>query len=285
MVQPPPFHHPALGRPVPNGSADHSVPERTPPKDQRALVTADLLHRASRETGKVRTDLLDRVVVVHLGLAHSIAHRYRNRGIELDDLQQVAGGALVRATRVFDEEFGREFLAFAVPSIRGEVRRCFRDQGWIVRPPRRVQEIRTPVLDECDRQRAAGVTPTATSVASALDLPPDDVAEALSVDRCFRADSLDLPVGDGGVPVSDLVADPHGHRAQVAAEARVVIDPHVRLLAAHEQEVLRLRFDLQMSQREIGDRLDLTQSQVSRLLARILRGLREAIGEVPAPIA
>ena len=117
-----PFHDPALTR--------RQRRERT----ARALEASGETRSASR-----REELLDYVVRINMGVARSVASRYLNRGIEEDDLVQVAYAALTRAARDFDPGRHEDFLSYAVPTIRGELKKHFRDLGWTVRPPRRIQ--------------------------------------------------------------------------------------------------------------------------------------------------
>ena len=149
--------------------------------DRRRFTAAAFCSAAETHDDAERAELLDQVVIANLGVARTIASRYRSRGIALEDLEQVASAALVRAVHRFDITLASDFLAFAVPSIRGEVRRYFRDNGWMVRPPRRVQELQSQVLDARDRLRSESGRPcTESAIAEALDVPVQDVVEALA---------------------------------------------------------------------------------------------------------
>ena len=157
-----------------------------------AALLADL---ALEPEGGRRTALAEEVVLLHLGLADALAGRYAARGVATEDLVQVARLALVKAVHGFRPELESDFLAYAVPSIRGALKRHFRDHAWTVRPPRRVQEAQLmlnaarPTL--CQR---LGREPTVAEAAAALDLDEETVVEALSVDSCYSPDSLDRPV-------------------------------------------------------------------------------------------
>jgi len=263
----------------------HPYSDITP--DRRRVLTARLLRHAGEEKGEARDRLIDEVVLVNISVAHSIAARYRGRGIPTEDLEQVACAALVRAARQYDGGHERDFLAYAVPSIRGEVRRHFRDQGWTVRPPRRLQELRLRVLDERDRQRGEGVAkPTDATVAAALGVPEDDVRESLATDGCFSPTSLDQRVGeDAGLTIGDLIADPADGHDYAAVEARVVLQPVMRRLKPRDRRLLRMRFEEELTQREIAETFGVTQTQVSRLLQRVLRDLRSALDQSLTEIA
>jgi RNA polymerase sigma-B factor len=221
-----------------------------------------------------RADLLQELIEVNMGVAQSIAARYRNRGINDEDLEQVAYLALVRVSHSYDHSSGYDFMSYAVPSIRGEVRRYFRDHGWMVRPPRRVQEMQSRIsAAESELTTQLGHPPTARELASELDAPEDDVHEALAANGCFTPTSLDQSVNDAGkTSIGDqLTLDEDG---LAAAEARLVLAPVVRHLTARERRILDMRFFGDCTQQEIADEIGVTQMQVSRLLSALLDRLR-----------
>lgn len=254
-------------------------------RDERRKFTATMLRRASETQDEAdRKAVLDDVVLANLGVARSIASRYRSRGIATDDLEQVACAALVRAVHRFDGRLASDFLAYAVPSIRGELRRYFRDSGWMVRPPRRVQELQSRVVEARERLRAeAGGSCSHADIAEALGVSESDVAEALAAEGCFTPTSLDLPMGEGSTStLGDLLRDPQEEGAATAAEARAMLRPVVRRLSARDQSLLRLRYFDERTQQEIADEFGVTQTQVSRLLSKVLRDLRAGlIGATP----
>lgn len=249
-------------------------------RDDRRSFTAEAFLAAS-ETHDVaeRAHLLDQVVIANLGMARTIASRYRSRGIAIEDLEQVASAALVRAVHRFDITLASDFMAFAVPSIRGEVRRYFRDNGWMVRPPRRVQELQSRVLDTRDRLRSESGGPcTELAIAEVLDVPVEDVVEALRAEGCFSPRSLDVPLtDDGSTLVGEVIADTLGGEQLAAAEARVMLRPLVRQLSERDRALVKLRFFDERTQQEIGEELGVTQTQVSRMLTRVLADLRGSL--------
>lgn len=247
--------------------------------DRRRFTAAAFCAAAEADDDARRAELLDQVVIANLGVARTIASRYRSRGIALEDLEQVASAALVRAVHRFDITLASDFLAFAVPSIRGEVRRYFRDNGWMVRPPRRVQELQSQVLDARDRLRSGSGRPcNETAIADALDVPVQDVVEALRAEGCFSPRSLDVPLSEGGSTlVGDAISDPRGSEHLAAAEARVMLRPLVRRLSDRDRSLLRMRFFEERTQQEIGEELGVTQTQVSRMLTRVLADLRGSL--------
>ena len=258
------------------------------PRDDRNTSTADLLHRASLvDTPVARRVLLDQVILENLCVARSIASGYRFRGIALEDLEQVACAALVRAVQHFDAECGGEFMSYAVPCIRGEIRRHFRDHGWVVRPPRRIQELQPRVLEERERLslRNGGQQPSVDEIAAGLSESVSDVSEALSANGCFAPTSLDLPISeDLGTVLGDLLPDSGNESAIDAAEARLIVWPLIRGLAKHDRKLLRMRFFDELTQQQIADELGVTQTQVSRLLKRIMADLRDDLRDDPQPV-
>jgi RNA polymerase sigma-B factor len=257
----------------------------TPEAPSRALrreETARLLQEASTQKGARRDELIDQVIVLNIGVAHAIAHRYRNRSVPVEDLEQVACMALVRAAQKFDVDQNRDFLTYAVPTISGEIKRHFRDQGWTIRPPRRVQEIQSKVIHAYHRGEEHGTPPSAARIAEQLDLPVADVSEALQAEGCFRPVSLDVPVTEDGRPAIDqLTSVDNGDER--ALEARLMLGPAVRHLSDRDRKILHMRFVEDRTQQEIGDALGVTQMQASRLLKRILDQLRSELGADAVP--
>ena len=147
-----------------------------------------------------RAVLREQVVLLNLPVARAIASRYRSKGIMLDDLQQVACLGLVKAVNGFDAGFGKDFLSYAVPTISGEVKRHFRDLGWTVRPPRRVQELQARIhAVSTDSQPLAATQPP--EIAQRLGVDVSDVIEALTCNG-FNPMSLDVPLGEPGSSAS-----------------------------------------------------------------------------------
>jgi RNA polymerase sigma-B factor len=253
---------------------------RGTPASSRAALSARLLADAATTTDLLeRKRLQDEVVVLHLGLARAIAMRYRGRGLADDDLVQAASMALLKAARGFDTTLGVEFLAYAAVTIKGEVRRQFRDFGWMVRPPRPIQKLQADISRvESELTHSLGRSPRVSEVACALEIPVEDVVEALSADGCFTPTSLDTPVGeDGGANLGDLLAA-EGDTGLSAAEARIMLAPAVRALPERERHVLYLRFFRQHTQQQIAEEIGVTQMQVSRILSRVLSELRGQLG-------
>jgi RNA polymerase sigma-B factor len=251
---------------------DHEL-SRLPRREatQRLL---DLAHEAD-EAGRAAYQA--RVVELNMQIAVDVARRYRSRGVAVEDLEQVAYLGLVKAVRGFDAERATDFLSYAVPTIRGEVRRYFRDHGWAVRPPRSVQQAQSRITAvESDLCQELGRAPRPSEIAERLDLDIDLVVEALAANGCFVPTSLDLAVGtEERATLAERIASEDV--GPFAVDARVILAPAVKDLSTRDQRILYLRFFEGRNQREIGDEIGVTQMQVSRLLARILRDLRRSL--------
>ena len=221
-----------------------------------------------------RADQYDEIVMLHFDVAESIARRYRNRGVPHDDLVQVASLGLVKAAHGFDPERSDNFLSYAVPTMLGEVKRFFRDHAWIVRPPRRVQELQATISSStADLQQQTGRTPTAQEIAECTGAAPTDVKEAMLADHCYTPTSLDKPTTEDGATLADLLgaSEPGFSRAEAVSTLR----PLCRRLPERDRKILYLRFFHEWTQARIAEELQVTQMQVSRLLRRILDDLRE----------
>ena len=259
----------------------HERSERPSRQDRNEHTRELFLQAASTPSPAERKRLLETVIVLHLDLAHAEASRYRSRGIPLDDLRQVAALALTKAARGYDVSSGHDFLSYAVPTIRGELRKHFRDRGWMIRPPRRIQELQARINGaEHELSSRLGRSPRPVEIAEHLGEGTESVIEALASDGCFVPASLDHPTGgDGSTTLGDLL--PHDDASHSASEARVILRPVLRRLGERDRQILAMRFCEGLTQREIADRIGVTQMQVSRLLTRILGQLRTSVGDVP----
>ncbi|GAA4672215.1 sigma-70 family RNA polymerase sigma factor [Nocardioides nanhaiensis] len=249
------------------------------PRAERSERTTELLARAAAAPvgSEERRLLLEDVVTVNMQVADAVAQRHARRGVPTEDLQQVAYLALVRAVQNFDPAMDRDLLSYAVPCMEGELRRYFRDHGWTVRPPRDVQRAHARILGaghSTDRLDAAGVEKLAADVEESVEV----VREALSARGLIFVVSLDQPVGAGELGISELVADPNDED-QRRSEMRLMLAPVLRQLSARDQQVLTWRFVDELTQREIGERLGCSQTQVSKLLQSVLAQLRGALAD------
>jgi RNA polymerase sigma-B factor len=267
---------------LPPTSARTEIDDRT-----RSTRTRELFEeRAATDDPAKQSQLLDEIVTLNLGVADSLAQRYSARGLPLDDLVQEARLALVRVVGSFNPDYGHDFLSYAVPSILGALRKQFRDSGWTVRPPRRVQEAQQAINQaRSDLLQELGREPRVSELADVLDLDQETVIEALSADGCYTPASLDRPVGGeadgepGGRTLGSVLGAEDPDFA--SCEARVVLRPLLARLEDRDRAVLRLRFVDGLTQREVGDEIGVTQMQVSRILSRIFSTLRAEVGDVP----
>jgi RNA polymerase sigma-B factor len=221
-----------------------------------------------------RQRLRHELVVANLPVATSIAMRYRSRGAGLEDLVQAANLGLVKAANGFDLERGNEFMAYAVPTIAGEVKRYFRDQGWDIRPPRRVQELR-PVVERAvgELTQTLGRSPRVSEIAVHLAVGEEDVIECISSAEVYHLSSLDAPVGNAEhLAVADTLgeADPALARVDDLMTLRVLLDE----LPPRDRRILALRFFRGWTQAQIAGDIGVTQMQVSRLITKVLARLR-----------
>lgn len=234
---------------------------------------------ADRSTSHARREQVrDRLVTGHLPLAEHIARRYRNKGQSHDDLTQVATIGLINAVDRFDPGRGSDFLAFAVPTISGEIRRYFRDCTWAVRVPRRLKELHSAVTAGAERLgQRLGRAPRPSELAAELDMPIDDVLEGLQAGYAYRGESLDVGTDEGpgrGVPaIGALDGDLAG------VENREALYPALSKLPSRERSIVEMRFFGDLTQSQIAERLGISQMHVSRLLAASLRALREEFGD------
>ena len=262
-----------------NPTAPRPTPTRRPSQVDRDARALELFDRAADCSPERRRDLHEQIALLHLDVAQSIALRYRDRGIPLDDLVQAASEGLVKAITRFDPALQHDFLSYAVPTMRGEVRRYFRDHGWAVRPPRRIQDLqwqRGRVIDQMHQQ--LGREPSRAELADRLQVAPEEISEADQASGAFTPTSLDQPAGDtdSATPLGELLPD--DDRATRASEARTVLEPVVRRLSERDRRVLFLRFFEDWTQKEIGEEIGVSQMQVSRTLTRLLSTMREELG-------
>jgi RNA polymerase sigma-B factor len=226
-------------------------------------------------------DLRDQLVTSHMGLAHHLAKRFSNRGEPHDDLVQVASLALVRAAERFDPDRGVMFSTFATASMIGELKRHFRDRGWAVRAPRRVQELVLEIGNRVDQLgQELGRAPTVPELAKATGATEVDVLEALEASQSYRTSSLDARNGEGQSMGESLGADDSGY---TRVENHSALAFAMETLSPRDRQIVHLRFVEGLTQSEIASRLGVSQMQISRLLASSLRRLRASITERDEP--
>ncbi|MGX1810844.1 SigB/SigF/SigG family RNA polymerase sigma factor [Nocardia sp. NPDC055321] len=224
-----------------------------------------------------RARLREHIIEAALPLAEHIASRYGGRGVEHQDLVQVAACGVVLAVDRFDPTHGSSFLGFAIPTVMGEVKRYFRDSTWAVRVPRRVKELRQRVtlavpelIQRLDRE------PTARELAAHLDTDIDEITQALIANNGYTAHSFDtaLPTDDGDTTtrIPDALAVIENGYALM--EDSLTLGPLLAGLTDTERTILCMRYGREMTQNQIGNILGVSQMQISRILARVLDTLR-----------
>ena len=223
-------------------------------------------------------DARNELMMSHLNLVRFLASKFKNRGEPLDDLVQVGTIGLIKAIDRFDPERGLEFTTYATPTILGEIKRHFRDKGWSVRVPRRLQELSSKVNQATDElTKELQRTPSTEEVASKLGVTVEEVLEAMESSSAYSS----VPLESGGSDDDDAPAV-IDHYASVdqdlaASDDRMVIEDTIKEFSPREQEVIRMRFNDNLTQVEIAKRLGVSQVQVSRLLLRTLKKLQEKV--------
>jgi RNA polymerase sigma-B factor len=265
-------------RPGNGGSGGGGYPPA--PEDRAARARED---RRLLERYHVNGDVAAREALVErfLPLARQLARRYQRGGEPLDDLIQVASLGLLKAIDRFEPDRTTAFSSFAVPTILGELKRHFRDKGWSVRVPRDLQEMAVRVDRVAEElSREIGRAPTPAEIAEHIGATTEQVLEAREAAGAYRAVSLDRPRDDDedgdGMTETMGVEDPGFHLAEAAA----TVERLMGSLTDREREVLRLRFEEDLTQSEIGARVGVSQMHVSRLIRQAVTRLREA-AEIP----
>lgn len=235
------------------------------------------LFRRFKEEGDM--DAREKLVMSHLNLVRFIANKFKNRGEPIDDLIQVGYLGLLKAIDRFDPSRGLEFTTFATPTIMGEIKRHFRDKGWSVRVPRRLQELSAKVNQATDTLTSQlQRSPTIAEIADYLDATVDEVLEAMESSSAYSSVSLEAPSGadDDDTP---SVIDRHATEDSDLAftDDRIIIEEALASFSPRERDVIEMRFLKGMTQIEIAEKLGISQVQVSRLLRRTLKKIQDKI--------
>ena len=222
------------------------------------------------------------LVLDYLDLAESLAARFATKGRERDDLKQVAYLGLVKAAIAFDDSKGTSFPAFASPTITGELKRYLRDRCWVVRPPRRVQDLRAALL-RCEPQltQSLGRRPTPAELARELDEPVQAVQEAWAAASSMHPISLDASDFNGeGASLGEFLTSRDLSFERI--EELICLQQAMRELSGPDRELLYRRYFLEESQEELGKRFGVSQMQISRRLSKILVRLQQRLSDVDA---
>jgi RNA polymerase sigma-B factor len=254
-----------------------SVPQHCSSAEDRALresATQELFERKARSTDEAeRQQLLAAIVELNIEIARGIAQRFRNRGPDPEDLEQVAYLGLVKAANGYRPEAGTPFIGYAVPTIRGELKRYFRDCAWTVRIPRRLQEVQGIISTKLPLLvQELGREPGAAEIAERLGLEVEEVNQAFAAHGCFTTLSLDRSEA-AGFTLAEVVADDDDPTLG-RLEAVDLLQPLLECLSDRDRRILHLRFVEGWTQADIGAEIGVSQMQVSRLLRLILDDLK-----------
>ena len=235
------------------------------------------LFRRYKEEGDV--EAREKLVMSHMNLVRFLANKFKNRGEPLDDLIQVGYLGLLKAIDRFDPSRGLEFTTYATPTIMGEIKRHFRDKGWSVRVPRRLQELSAKVNQATDvltteLQRS----PKIEEIAEYLDASVDEILEAMESSSAYSSVPLE---GTGNNDNDDAPSVLDRYATEDSAlnftDDRLIIEEALKGFSPREREVIDLRFLQGMTQIEIAEQLGISQVQVSRLLRRTLKKIQDKI--------
>ena len=234
------------------------------------------LFRKFKEEGDL--EAREQLILSHLNLVRFLAGKFKNRGLPLDDLIQVGNLGLIKAIDRFEPARGLEFTTFATPTILGEIKRYFRDKGWAVRVPRRLQELSAKVNQATEElTRSLQRSPRMEEIAEELGVSVEEVIEAIESSSAYSS----VPLEAGGSEEDDApsIIDHYVSEDSTLAlsDDRMLIEHALESLEEREQEVIRLRFNEGLTQVEIAERMGISQVQVSRLLRKTLKLLRDKI--------
>ncbi|WP_030776523.1 RNA polymerase sigma factor SigF [Streptomyces sp. NRRL S-920] len=258
-------------------------PQAVTPKDSRALSQLFFDQLAVLEEGTAQYQYVRNTLIeLNMSLVRYAAGRFRNRGDEMEDIVQVGMIGLIKAIDRFELTREVQFATFAVPYIVGEIKRFFRDTSWAVHVPRRLQEARVELAKATEELSSRlGRSPTVDELATLMNLTPEEVIEARLASNGYNSASLDAVLhGDGNdeTPLADFIGEEDPSLELV--EDFHALAPLVAELPERDRELLHLRFVEELTQSQIGERLGVSQMQVSRLLSRTLASLRK--GMLPA---
>jgi len=233
---------------------------------------------AERATERSRVRAREELVALHQPLVEHCARRFRNRGEPFEDLLQVGAIGLLKAIDRFDAERGVEFSTYATPTIIGEIKRHFRDKGWAIRVPRRLQELRMQIsATSAELTQSLGRSPTALELAERMGCSVEEIVEGLESSNAYATLSLDAgdDAEDGAATMLDAMGVDDANLAHI--DLRESIKPLLEQLDHREKRILLLRFFRNLTQSQIAEEIGVSQMHVSRLLTRTLAQLREGL--------
>ena len=246
-------------------------------RERQSAETERVLREAAGESGDRRSGLLGEAILHGIPMARTLALRYDGRGVDREELFQVAYLGLVKAARGYRPGPETDFRSYAIPTIRGELKRHFRDNAWTVRPPRRIQDLQA-AINAVEGEFAAELHrwPSEEELADRLGVPVEQVMDAQRAQGCFRPVSLDAPVAAGSAAsLGNLLAD-LANTFELVDQVET-LRPTVAGLGERDKLILRRRMVDHRTQAEIAAEIGVSQMQVSRLLQRIMGTLRAAL--------
>ena len=254
-------------------------PELSGAGETKRVTAALFAELADPQTSEAaRQSAREELVRLHLALAEHCARRFRNRGEPYEDLVQVGTIGLIKAVDRFDPERAVEFSTYATPTIVGEIKRHFRDKGWAIRVPRRLQELRMQISTATgELTHALGRAPTPSELAKAIGCEVEEVIEGIESSNAYSALSLDAGEGDDDNATSILDTMGIDDAGIEHVELRETIRPMLDGLPARERNILLLRFFKNMTQSQIAAEVGVSQMHVSRLLNKTLDSMRAAL--------
>lgn len=257
--------------------SNDSPRKRTSNSEATPKETADLFREYARDRSQATRDKL---VMHHQNLVHYLAGKFANRGIPLEDLAQVGMIGLINAVDRFDPERGLKFSTYATPTILGEIRRHFRDKGWSMKVPRRLQELNIAAARASEQLSASlGRSPTIQEVSAKIGASEEETLEALELGNAYETVPLDAPIQGQGesapLTLSEFLGaeDESLHRINSYGDLQQAMDA----LDPRERAIIYYRFFKDMSQTQVADRLNVSQMHVSRLQHKAMKRLRELL--------
>ena len=248
-------------------------------RDQHAWLFGQFRDTTALEASRLAAR--DGLVALHLPLVEHCARRFRNRGEPFEDLVQVGTIGLIKSIDRFDLGRGVEFSTYATPTIIGEIKRYFRDKGWAIRVPRRLQELRMQIgATTAELTQVLGRSPTPRELAEAIGCSVEEIVEGIESSNAYSTLSLDATDDsgeDGGVSMLEVIGLDDDELEQI--EIRESIKPLIEALPSREKQILLLRFFKNKTQSEIASEIGVSQMHVSRLLSRTLAQLRRSLHE------
>jgi RNA polymerase sigma-B factor len=237
-----------------------------------------LLQKAPPDSPE-RQKLREALAENHLPLVRYLARRFANRGVPTEDLVQVGAVGLMKAIDRFDPNLGNEFGTYAAPTVMGEIKRHFRDTGWLLHVPRSAQELQSSVTNARGQlSQELGRAPTVAQIAEKIGATPEQVTETLDIAKSYSGVPLDVLLDPAeGSAGQRAVAQTEANYEQV--ELREMLRPAFAKLSEQERQILSLRFVENKTQTEIAEVVGVSQMQVSRLLSRILAKMRDELDE------